>query len=111
MGKKVSKKTLKLNKKTTKSSNSSCSSGCCCDKCKLNPFSLAYTLAIISSAGMIILSIAGKLGYFLSTIEMMKLWHFSYSLTFMGIIGGTAEAGLFGLVIGFLFGKLYNQFV
>lgn len=82
-----------------------------CETFRLDPFALAYTLAILSSLCMLILSIAGKLGYCLNAVEMMKVWHFSYSLTLMGTIGGMAEAGLVGLVIGFAVGWLYNKFV
>lgn len=100
----------KLKKNSLRSNNPS-NNSCSCEKFRLDPFALAYTLAILSSLCMLILSIAGTFGYCLSVVEMMEVWHLSYSLTFMGIIGGIAEAGLYGLVIGFLVGWLYNQFV
>jgi hypothetical protein len=97
-----------LKKKPVKTANPN--GFCSCDQ-RLNPFALAYASAVLSSVGMLALSLFGKFGYCLSAIEMMKAWHFSYSLTTMGIIGGMAEAGLCGLILGFLFGKMYNRLV
>lgn len=105
MAKKVKKK---IGTTKNKAENNS---SCCCENLKLNPFALAYTLAVFSAGCMLVLSLLGKFGYCLSAIEMMKSWHLSYSLTFIGIVGGMAEAALFGLAIGFIIGWLYNKFL
>ena len=76
---------------------------------KLSAYALAYTLAIISGVWMLILSLAGKMGYWLGAVEMMQEWHLFYSLSISGIIVGIAEAALCGLVCGFVFGWIYNK--
>ena len=76
---------------------------------KLNAYALAYTLAIISGVWMLILSLAGKAGYWLEAVEMMQNMHLFYSLSISGIIIGIAETALCGLIFGFVFGWIYNK--
>ena len=76
---------------------------------KLNAYALAYALAIIGAVWMLLLSVAGKLGYWLDAVEMMQKMHVFYSLSISGIIVGIAEAALCGLVFGFVLGWLYNK--
>lgn len=79
-------------------------------KLKINSYALGYTLAILSAICMLLISIAGKLGFGLDAVGIMQKFHFMYSLTPGGIIGGMAEAALWGLLSGFLVGWLYNKF-
>lgn len=76
---------------------------------KLSAYALAYTMAIISGVWMLLLSLAGKMGYWLEAVEMMQKMHYMYSLSISGVIVGVAEAALCGLVFGFVFGWLYNR--
>ncbi|MFH0701811.1 MAG: DUF5676 family membrane protein, partial [Candidatus Woesearchaeota archaeon] len=74
-----------------------------------NPYILGYCLAILSAFCVLMMSIWGKLGYGLSCVEMHQQMLPWYSLSWNGIIIGMAEAALCGLVLGFLFGWLYNK--
>lgn len=107
MVKKIKKRIVANRNNAKNNSNSACN----CTNLKINSFALAYTLAILSAGCMLILSLLGRLGYSLEAIEIMKAWHLPYSLSFWGIVGGMAEAALAGLVIGFIIGWIYNQFL
>jgi hypothetical protein len=80
-------------------------------KLRWNPFALGYTFAIFGAAWVLIISLAGKMGYMQSQITMMQQYHNIYSLSFFGIIGSMAYAAICGLIFGFLIAWLYNKFV
>lgn len=72
-------------------------------KMRVNPYALAYALAILSAACVLIMSFFGK------TLGMTQFL-FSYNDSLRGIIVGTVEGALWGLVSGYLLGWLYNRF-
>jgi len=80
-------------------------------KARCNSSALAFTLAILSAAGMLLMSLLGKMGIGLGAVETMQKFHFFYTLSWLGILGGMMEAALWGLIIGYLGGWLYNKFV
>jgi hypothetical protein len=77
---------------------------------RLDSYALAYTLAIIGAVWVLIISVLGLGGYSLGMVETMQKHHFMYSLSASGILVGMAEAALYGLVLGFVFGWIYNKF-
>ncbi len=80
-------------------------------KLRWNPFALAYTFAILGALWVLVISIAGKMGFFQYKIQMMQQYHMAYSLTPLGIIGGMAYVAVCGLISGFLIAWVYNKFV
>ncbi|MEK6845525.1 MAG: hypothetical protein AABY26_02095 [Nanoarchaeota archaeon] len=77
---------------------------------RLDSYALAYTLAIMGAVWVLIVSVLGLGGYGMGMVETMQKHHFMYSLSASGILVGMAEAALCGLVLGFLFGWIYNKF-
>ena len=77
---------------------------------KINSFALGYTLAILFAVCMLAMSVLGLIGYGVGMIEVMQRFHWMYNLSWNGILVGMAEAALFGLVVGFAAGWLYNKF-
>jgi len=78
---------------------------------KLNPVALGYTGAILSTICMLLLSILGRFGLYLSGVEQMQKWHLFFSLSIGGIIAGIIEAAAVGFIVLYAFGWLYNKFV
>jgi len=76
---------------------------------RINPYALGYSLGILSELFTLVISILGKFGYALSWVEFYKGMLIMYSLKITGIILGTAESALCGLIFGFLLGWLYNK--
>lgn len=77
---------------------------------KINPIALGYTGAILRVAGLTVITILGKIGFALQTVELAQQLHFTYSLAPLGIISGLAETALWGIIGGYLFGMVYNRF-
>jgi len=77
---------------------------------KLNALGLGYAAAIISAAGMLLLSIANLLGIYKSAVQMMQQWHMFYAPTVYGTITGMIEAAVIGFVFVYAFGRIYNKF-
>ncbi len=77
---------------------------------KLDSLALGYTGAILSSLGMILLWILGTSGYYMDAVVMMSGWHMLFSLSVVGLIGGTIEAGVWSFVVLYIFGVIYNKF-
>jgi hypothetical protein len=74
---------------------------------RLDPYALAYALAGIRVIILLIISIVKNPGL----VQFAESIHFTYSLSFSGIITGIAETAIWGLVMGFIIGWLYNRFV
>ncbi len=79
-------------------------------KQKLNAKAWGYSLAILSGVGMLLMGVLGNLGIYLTGVEAMKQWHLFFDLSFIGIVAGIIEAGLFSFVFGWLFAIVYNKF-
>jgi hypothetical protein len=60
---------------------------------------------------MLILSFLGIAGYAKSALKIMETFHIWFSLSFIGIIAGILEAGIFGFVSGAIIAFLYNKFI
>ena len=75
-------------------------------KTRLDPHALGYGLATLKALSVLFVSIFGPI----SAIQMMDQMLFSYAPTLVGIIVGTIEAGVWGLVAGWLLAWLYNRF-
>ena len=104
--KKVSKsKKRTINKSSSKKSNSIKNSPLSL-KHYLDPFALAYTLASLRVIMLIFITVIKNPGL----VEFAEKLHFTYDLTFNGIITGVAETAIWGMM-GFLIGWLYNKFL
>ena len=77
---------------------------------KWNEIALAYSLAIVSAAGMFLLSVLGYFGVYMDAVFAMAQWHMFYSLSFLGIIAGMIEAAVWGFVAGYAIAWIYNKF-
>ena len=71
---------------------------------KLNPNAVGLSIAILSVACMLLISILANFGIYMDGFEMMKAWHVWYDLTLIGVILGMLEAFIFSYVAGYLFG-------
>ena len=77
---------------------------------KLNELALGYSLAIISALGMLLMGIAGNLGWYSGAVESMMRWHIFFNLSIGGIIAGMIEAAVWSFVIGYAIIWIYNKF-
>ena len=77
---------------------------------KLNPMALGMSLGILGGLMMVILSIAGLLGFAAEAVRIMADFHIGYSLTALGIVIGTAEGAVGSFVFGYLTAIFYNKF-
>lgn len=78
---------------------------------KLDNYALAYALAMLMAADIMLLSIFAKFGYFKEAVTIIQNFTFSYNLSFLGIIGGMAEMAIYGLICGFVFSWIYNKLI
>lgn len=78
---------------------------------KLDALAMAYAVAIVSAAVMLLLGIFGNIGIYTGAVEMMQQWHMFFSLSIVGIIAGMVEAALIGFILGYTLLWLYNKFV
>ncbi len=76
-------------------------------KQRLDPYALAYALACFRVLLVLLISVIKNP----SLTKFVESIHFTYSSNFSGIITGVAETAIWGLVMGFLIGWLYNKFV
>ena len=79
-------------------------------KPRWNPYALAYSIAILMALEVLIVTIGSKFANWGGVVEMMQKIYFSYATTVTGTIAGMAEAAIWGLVFGFIWGWLYNKF-
>ncbi len=87
-------------------SAASCSTmGSCWDN-----HALAYALAAIMAAKVLVVSVLGFMGYAQGWVTMLSSYLMSYSSTLLGTVAGMAEAALYGLVCGFVLSWFYNRF-
>ena len=77
---------------------------------KLNGKALGYSLAIVSALCMLLLGIAGNLGWYQGMVDAMLGMHQFFSLSFLGIITGMIEAAFWGFIAGWLIAWGYNKF-
>ena len=74
-------------------------------------YAVAYTLAIIMSVKVLILSIFARTGISAGAGEVLDKVLISWNPSVSGILTGMAEAAICGLIIGFTGAWLYNKFV
>ena len=67
-------------------------------KQKLNEKALAISLAIVSGLSMLLLSIAGNIGFYLGAVDMMQQMHMFFDLTILGTITGIIEASIISFI-------------
>lgn len=79
-------------------------------KNELKPTALGYALSTVFAAIVFITSILAQQKLASSFAEIYDKILLSFSLTFIGVISGIAEAALWGLLIGVSLGYLYNKF-
>jgi len=77
----------------------------------LSLHSLGYTMAILHAVCVLATALLGKFGYAKVAVELMDNFLLTYSDSILGIIAGTAEAAVWGLVIGIVFAWLYNKLI
>ena len=75
-------------------------------KQRLNPYALGYALAILRAVVVLFVTFFGPDRF----IELLEKLHFTYSYTITGVIVGTAETAVWGLVMGWGLAWLYNRF-
>ncbi|MBU2559652.1 hypothetical protein KKA03_02025 [archaeon] len=78
---------------------------------ELNPKALALAAAIISALSMLAIGIFGYIGIYSGVVQMMLDMHTFFSISPVGIIGGMIESAVLSLVLGYVFGLVYNRFV
>jgi ABC-type antimicrobial peptide transport system permease subunit len=78
---------------------------------KWNEKALAFSLAILSAACMLLLGILGNLGIYTGAVQAMQNWHLFFNLSVVGIIGGMIEATIISFIAGWLIAWLYNKFI
>jgi len=78
---------------------------------KINILTFSYALAGTSAIGMLLLGIAGNLGFYMGAVSMMTEWHMFFSLSLGGIVAGMIEAVIISFVFGYIFAVLYNSFL
>ena len=77
---------------------------------RLNPFALGYAFGIIRVLVVLLVSVLAKFGKATDFLNILQKVHFFYSLTPRGIIAGLAETAIWGLLMGFVLGWVYNKF-
>jgi len=77
---------------------------------KLDALAFGVTAAIIAALSMLLLGVAGNIGFYTGAVEMMSQWHMFFTLTPVGIITGMVEAAVISFIFFFLFGWVYNKF-
>lgn len=78
---------------------------------KINILTFSYALAVASAIGMLLLGVAGNLGFYMGAVDMMAQWHMFFSLSLGGILAGMIEAAIISFVFGYIFAALYNSFL
>ncbi len=78
---------------------------------KLNSLALGYTGAILSALSMLVASIFANSGFYTNAVGHMQDWHQFYSPSISGTISGMIEAAVWGFIILWTFGWLYNKFI
>ena len=77
---------------------------------RLNLLALGYTGAILSSLGMFVMWVLGRMGYYTEAVQSMQDWHMFFSPSVTGLIGGVIEAAIITFVSLYAFGWIYNEF-
>lgn len=77
---------------------------------KLNPLAFGYAGAIVSAVAMLLLGVLGRLGLYMSAVNMMQQWHMFFRPSFLGIIGGMIEAAIISFVFMYAIALTYNKF-
>ena len=78
---------------------------------KLNTLALGYAAAIISGAGMRLLSRLANIGIYTSAAEQVSKWHMFYSVTIVGTITGVIEAAIISFGVLYAIGGVANTCV
>jgi hypothetical protein len=76
----------------------------------LSPKGLGLSLAILSAAYMLLLSIGVWTGYHAGAAEAMQQWHMFYSFTPTGTITGMLEGAVHGYIMGYALAWFYNKY-
>lgn len=77
---------------------------------KWNELALAYSLAIVSAVGMLLLGIFGYSGFYPGAVGMMMQWHMYFAISLLGIIMGMIEGAVWGFIFGYATAWVYNKF-
>ena len=77
---------------------------------KLGELALAYSLAIVSSAGMLLMGIFGYAGFYRGMVNVMMQGHMYFWISPLGILAGMIEAAAWGFILGYLIAWVYNKF-
>ncbi|PIO07351.1 hypothetical protein COU59_03425 [Candidatus Pacearchaeota archaeon CG10_big_fil_rev_8_21_14_0_10_34_12] len=77
---------------------------------KFNELALAYSLAIVSAAGMLLAGIFGYTGFYGGMVNIMMQGHMYFRISPFGIITGMIEAAAWGFILGYLIAWVYNKF-
>lgn len=77
---------------------------------KWNELALAYSLAIVCAAGMLLIGLFGYMGAYPGMVNGMMQWHMYFAVSPFGIILGMIEAAVWGFVSGYAIAYVYNRF-
>ena len=78
---------------------------------KLDPWAFGYAFGIVEGLAMLLVGIAGRLGYMGEALRLYQSFFPGLSPSLMGILIGILEAAVLGFVVGYLLAALYNRFV
>ena len=78
---------------------------------ELNAKAMGFSVALISTACMLLLGIFGNLGIYIGAVNMMQQLHLFFSLSLLGIIGGMIEAAIISFVVTYIIVYFYNKFI
>ena len=77
---------------------------------KFSELALAYSLAIISATGMLLLGIFGYTGFYGGMVNVMMQSHMYFAVSPLGILAGMIEAAVWGFIAGYAIAWVYNKF-
>ena len=75
----------------------------------LDELALGKASAAVCAAGMLLLSLFGKIGIYMGAVNAMMQWHMFFNLTLSGIVLGMVEAAVWGFVGGYAVAWAYNK--
>lgn len=76
----------------------------------LDRYAVAYVVAILAAAKVLVWSVLARFGVAPGAAEVLDKLLMTWNSSFSGILTGMAEAAICGLIVGFVGATLYNKF-
>ena len=77
---------------------------------QLDAKALGFAGASVSAIIMFVMWLAGNIGWWGAQVKMMMVWHNSFTLSVIGLLGGMVEAAVYGFIILYGIAWFYNRF-